>query len=404
MTRQAYPFKRFPGSSAIFLATVLFTVFFTIACSRATYAQSGDTVDDNARVNITVAGEPEVSGDFVVDSAGNITLLYVNQIHIAGLTVPEAQKAVTDKLATVYRNPQVLLKLIGRGGISVTVTGSVANPGERSLRSDAHLNDVLQIASPTVTADLTAIDITHGRPGETHSKGSLNYLSYLNDRNPVGNPPLQDGDVIFVRSKDAVPIQINIRGQVGHPGTLSVPASSTFLDAIQAAGGLNIDADRKNIGLQHTNTTDESSLDFQIAQLNPDDKGSNPTLKDGDTVIVKAVDKPNLYIIVGGVQHPGEFPLPTTPMSLLDAIGKAGGGAPRAKMKDTTITRTSTASGQPEVIHINGDDTALQARTIIMAGDSINIPPGSPAPPATNPLSMIGVLASLVALAHGLKF
>ncbi len=46
---------------------------------RPALAQTADTIDVNAVLHVTVAGEPDLSGDYRVDTDGNIQMLYVNR-------------------------------------------------------------------------------------------------------------------------------------------------------------------------------------------------------------------------------------------------------------------------------------------------------------------------------------
>lgn len=383
----------FAVGRAVF-ALALFGMAFAVTegiGARPACAQAADTLDTNAKVNITVAGEPDITGDYVVDAAGNITMLYVNQIYVKGLTVAQAQTAITKALHKIYRNPQVLVRLISLGGISVTVTGAVATPGDRVMRADARLNDLLQTDAPTPQADLSNVEITHGLPGEVHSKDVINYASYLNNQVTAGNPQLRNGDVVFVRQKDAAPIQVSIRGQVNKPGSITLPTKSTLLDALQAAGGLTVTADPKTVQIQHSAEGPASTFDYDKIQLNPADSLINPVLRDGDSVIVKGGDRPNIFTVTGGVEHPGEYPLTQSQTTLADAIAKAGGASPYAKLDQTSIVRTAP-DGTTKVIQINAADLSVQANTIVQVGDNITVTRGNPPAPKLNPLSIISAI------------
>ncbi len=359
------------------------------------HAQAAQTLDVGAKVHVTVAGEPDVSGDYTVDASGNITLLYVNAVKVAGLSTEQAAAKLASNqfLGKYYKNPQVVVTLLSAGGLTVEVDGAVATQGPRTVRTDTRLNDVMQQAGPALDADLTGIKITHGIPGQAHTTDSVNYLSFLNDQDQAGNPALQDGDVIFVPRKENVQILINIRGEVVKPGRVSVPANTTAYDAIQAAGGLTLAADRKGIAVQHANTTDQVVLNYDDAIRNPTSATDNPVLLDGDTVIVKAAATPNVYTITGAVRQPGEYDLTTPNYSLATAIGKAGGLGDRPKLKEVTITRTPPGQ-KVQTIKLDITDPTVQASTLVQPGDNITIPQGSPGA-RYDPLTIVGVLVSI---------
>lgn len=367
-----------------------------LVSTRAASAQTAQTLDAGAKIHVTVAGETDVSGDYTVDTAGNIQMLYVNQVHVAGLTTAQASSLLASKrqLGKYIKNPQVVVTLLSAGGINVEVTGAVATQGPRLVRSDARLNDVLQQAGPSLDADLGKVQITHGGPGETaHPQDTVNYSAFLNSQDSAGNPILRNNDVVFVPRKETQPINVSVRGQVAKPGRAVVPAKTTVYDAIQAAGGLLVDADRKGIAVQHANTTDQIAFDYDLALRQLDNAQTNPVLQDGDAVIVNAAPISNVYAITGAVRNPSEYPLPNTATSLEDAIGRAGGLSDRPKLKELTITR-KVGKGGAETIKRDFSNPTDRARFAVLPGDSIYIPQGSPSR-TIDPLTAISVLVGI---------
>ncbi len=355
-------------------------------------------IDAGAKIHITVAGEPDLSNDYTVDSAGNVTLLYVNQVHVGGQTAPQASKTLARALAKFYRSPQVVVTQISAGGISVELTGAVSGQGTRVVRSDSRLNDVLQQAGPGLDADLAKVQVTHGQTGQAHTTDAVNYLAFLNTQDAVGNPLLHNGDVIYVPRRDAVPIQVVVRGEVAKPGREQVAAKSTVYDALQAAGGLVQDANRQGIYLQHANTAQQSLLNYDSVLRNQTDATINPLLLDGDIIVVKAANVPNVYTITGSVRNAAQYPLNTPNFTLADAIGQAGGLGDRPKLKEITIIR-KPANGRVQTVKLDASDPTVQGNTIIQPGDNINIPQGTPGT-KIDPLTGIGILISIFGILH----
>ena len=362
---------------------------------RPASAAPADRLDINATIHVTVAGEPDVSGDYLVDSQGNITMLYVNEVHVGGLTIEQTRKEITKELSKFIKNPQVLVRLVSPGGIIVDIHGAVITQGERVVRSDTRLDDFLQAAGTTLDADLTQIKIVHGRPNQAHTTDTINYLAYLNDKDAAGNPLLHDSDVISVPKKN-IPIQINVRGQVIHPGRSDVAGTTTVYDALQAAGGLTESADRKNIYVEHANSTDKVPFDYQAASEKPGNTDVNPILIDGDTIIIDALPAPSVYTITGGVVRPSEYPL-TMRTSLADALGKAGGAQEYAHLNETQIIRTDQVTGKAQVLKIKAQDPNVQASTFIQPGDNISIPPGQPKQ-KIDALTLLSIAVSIATL------
>lgn len=402
MSYSSLPFARPRFRRSLTLALMLWAVVpggfappvqAQLAQAQQAQLAPSSVIDAGAKVHITVAGEPDLSNDYTVDNAGNVTLLYVNQVHLGGLTPARASQTLARALSKFYRNPQVVVTQISAGGISVELTGAVSGQGTRLVRSDARLNDVMQQAGPGLDADLAKVQVTHGQTGQAHTTDTVNYLLFLNTQAATGNPLLRNGDVVYVPRRDAVPIQVVVRGEVAKPGREQVPAKSTLYDALQAAGGLVQDANRQGIYLQHANTAQQSLLNYDAVLRNQTDAAVNPLLLDGDIIVVKAANVPNVYTITGSVRNPAQFPLNTPNFTLADAIGQAGGLGDRPKLKEVTIIR-KPGNGRVQTVKLDATDPTVQGNTIIQPGDNIDIPQGKPGT-KIDALTGIGILISI---------
>lgn len=384
-------------------------LLFCSAALRPAQALSGSVIDANAKLHIVVANEAQLTGDYDVDADGNITMLYINQVHVQGLTPAQAAALIrggpasggkkATGLTQFYVSPQVVVSIADQGGIAVDVTGLVTAPKHYVVRSDAHLNDVLQEAVPALNADLSKIELTRG---DTKATETINYRSYLDDKTAAGNPLLHNGDVVNVSSHDPLPISINVQGQVAKPGRFQVPANATAYTALQSAGGPTVAANPAGIVIKHfgAGPTDTIPFNYQQAGLNLTDATINPVLLDGDTIIVPAAPVLQTYTITGpGIRNPAEYPLPDgRPVTLAAAIGRAGGLTDRAKIGEVEIIRT-TPTQQTTTIKLNASDPKVQGSSLVQAGDNITIGQGSP-PTRIDPLQGIGILIALFSIFH----
>lgn len=363
-------------------------------------AQTVTTLAPNATIHVEVADEPDDSGDRTLDSNGDIQLLYVNTVHVGGMTIAGARDAITKALQKYVKSPQVVVTLVSQGGILIEVDGAVTTQGQRVVRLDSHLYDVLSPAEPTANADLEAVQIVHGLGNQPHTTSTVNFLSYVQSKQADGNPALQDGDVITVFQKQ-VAITITLRGAIVKPGAMSISNTSTVLDAIQAAGGLTPDANRKAIMVQHKSDVSGTPFDYDAAGQSPGDAGIDPVLRDGDTIVIDALATAPMITISGGVLRPAPYPLVPNE-TLCDAIGIAGGAADGAHMDKCTIVRKDPVTGKSILIPINAKDISVQASTYLQTGDNIIIPGSPPRAPAQsgtqNLLSGLGVIGLLAHL------
>lgn len=96
------------GLRAICLAILLFPAALLAedADSRAYRLAPGD------RITVTVFGQPELSGDVLIDDAGSITIPLTGPIEVKDLTVLECQKRIWDRLADgILRTPSVTVRI-----------------------------------------------------------------------------------------------------------------------------------------------------------------------------------------------------------------------------------------------------------------------------------------------------
>ena len=157
------------------------------------------------------------------------------------------------------------------------------------------------------------------------------------------------------------PVKVTVLGEVEKPGLYSLTTiSATPVTAIQAAGGITLNADVRKVSLQRqplgrSGRLAESELNLG-ALLQSGDQRQNPLLFDGDTIVVSRIDKPvpeeifalgasNLrpstvsINVVGEVKAPGRLALPAN-ITLSEAILAAGGTTPwRAKTNDIELVR-----------------------------------------------------------------
>ena len=97
---------------------------FAVATTNEYVLQAGDEID------IQVFREPELSGTFKINPAGEIRHSLAGSIPMAGKTVEEAEAYFTKKLAKDYLvNPRVVIKLVSTQSSQIVLMGEVKKPG-----------------------------------------------------------------------------------------------------------------------------------------------------------------------------------------------------------------------------------------------------------------------------------
>ena len=115
------------------------------------------------KLHIDVFGESNLSGDYIVSGSGQIAMPLVGNIQAAGLTLPQLQASVTQKLSAGYvKSPNVTVSATDLG--PYYILGEVNKPGKYSYEPD--LTVLAAVASAqgfTYRADSAHVYIKHAR-------------------------------------------------------------------------------------------------------------------------------------------------------------------------------------------------------------------------------------------------
>jgi polysaccharide export outer membrane protein len=121
---------------------------------------SGDmrtyNLEPGDRIAVTVFGQPELSGDIIVDGAGNILLPFIGAIEVKDLTVLDCQKLIHDRLADgVLRDPSVNVRISELRPLSIL--GDVRAPGVYPFRYGSSVLSAVAAAGGFAPAEPAAI-------------------------------------------------------------------------------------------------------------------------------------------------------------------------------------------------------------------------------------------------------
>lgn len=85
-------------------------------------------------IKIAVFGEPQLSGNFIVDGQGFISLALIGELQVKDMTLREVQRLIETKLKDGYlRDPQVSAEMVR--GRPYYVLGEVNRPGQYDFTS-----------------------------------------------------------------------------------------------------------------------------------------------------------------------------------------------------------------------------------------------------------------------------
>jgi polysaccharide export outer membrane protein len=184
-------------------------------------------------LEISVYNVPELSTKSRLGSNGDVYLPLIDYVHLAGLTVEEAQSLIEKRLSDggFVKNPHVSLNVDQSASQGVSLLGEVSRPGVYPVIGEPRLLDVVSAAGGFTASAGNSITITHRNQSD---KPLTVPLSRKLSDNPVSNIPVSPGDTILVHKADVV----YVVGEVGRPsGFLMDSDNLTVLKAIALAGG-----------------------------------------------------------------------------------------------------------------------------------------------------------------------
>ncbi|MBI5243893.1 MAG: polysaccharide biosynthesis/export family protein [Elusimicrobia bacterium] len=111
-------------------------------------------------LEITVYQEKDLERKVRVSPEGVISFPLIGQVQVAGLSVPEAEDAVINKLKRFYVSPQVTIFIQEYGNKQVYVLGEVKNPGSYALPTEAPLTVLEALTLAGGFSQYAAVDRT----------------------------------------------------------------------------------------------------------------------------------------------------------------------------------------------------------------------------------------------------
>jgi polysaccharide export outer membrane protein len=185
-----------------------------------------------------------------IDNDGQVTLPFVGRVKLAGLTVSDAEKQLTDQLSKFIRHPQVQLNVVESHSQPVSVFGAVRNPGAYQLEGQKNLTEILSMAGGlrpdagrilklTRRAESSPIPLPSAARDSTgnFTVAEVNVEELVRGSNPSSNVEVRPYDVISVPPAELV----YVVGQVRKPGGFIMTGREDFtvLQAVSMAEGLD---------------------------------------------------------------------------------------------------------------------------------------------------------------------
>ncbi|ESA38922.1 polysaccharide export protein [Leptolyngbya sp. Heron Island J] len=378
-------------------------------------------------ITIEVFNVPEYSGEQRVLANGNINLPAVGQLSVSGLTLAQAELAISEIYRSEVRYPQITVNLLTPRQLRIALTGEIHAPGQYTLPVGGEgqfpsLIEAIKLAGGiTQAADLKRVEIQRRVENGGTQRVVSDLAALLTQGDLTQDFPLRDGDSITITQMDEIDLQMSrqialsnigpddeeaisvaVVGEVFRPGTYNYasrttsgqsinngdanivqqPGRLTVTRALQLAGGVKPLADLRQVEVRRTTRLGESNtISLNLWQLvESGDRDQDLILQEGDTIVVPTnltassedislLTATNLspdsiaVNVVGEVEQPGPVAVAAS-TTLNQAVLAAGGFNRRAK---ETVA----------LIRLNPDGTVTQQSFEVDLAQGLN-PEGNP--------------------------
>jgi polysaccharide biosynthesis/export protein len=186
-------------------------------------------------LDVSVYNVPELSTKSRVSNNGDVYLPLIDYVHLAGLTIEEAQALIEKRLSDggFVKNPHAAVFISEYASQGASMLGEVAKPGVYPVIGEPRLFDLISAAGGFTAKAGQSVTVTHRN--QVDKPVTVPVTRKLTD-NPANNIAVSPGDTIVVQKADVV----YVVGDVSRPsGFLMDTENLTVLKAIALAGGTN---------------------------------------------------------------------------------------------------------------------------------------------------------------------
>ena len=269
-------------------------------------------------LQVSIYGVQEFNSSIPVTVEGKISIPYVGQIPVSGMTIEAATQKIKSAMAKVYSTlgsgqSKLSVSLGSIRTIKITIIGS-KQPGNYSVSSLTTVYNALYIAGgPSENGSYRNIELIRGNKVIRN----IDIYRFLVGGDQSDNVGLRDNDVI------RIPVyknRVTVEGEVKRPGIFEMKGEETFSDLISFASGFTELAYTASI-----NVVQKTDKEFKVRDIVTADFSTYKP-KSGDIFQVSKILNrfENRITIEGAVFRPNQYSF-IQGMRISDLIAKADG-------------------------------------------------------------------------------
>lgn len=283
-------------------------------------------------LQVSVYGVQEFNASVPVSLEGKVTIQYVGQIPVSGMTIEAATQKIRGAIARVYSTvasgqSQVGVNLSRIRTIRVTIIGS-KQPGNYSISSLATVYNALFLGGgPGKNGSYRNIELLRGNK----IYRSIDLYHFLVNGDQSDNVGLKDNDVIRI---PAYTQRVTVEGQVKRPGIFEMKKGETFTDLLSFASGFTDFAYTASV-----NVLQKTNKEFKVKDVASSEFNTYKPLSGDVFRVAKILNRfENRIKIEGAVFRPDTYSF-YEGMRISDLILKADGLKEDAYSKRARIIR-----------------------------------------------------------------
>lgn len=291
-------------------------------------------------LDVRVFGRPELGRETRVTNLGNVRLPFIGDVHVACLTENQLAVLITEKFKKYLRDPQVDVFVKEYKSQPVAVIGSVGAPGRFQLQRRVRLLELLTFAGgPNLNAGGVVHIIRGSAPDFCEMKetqgSSMVVRMPAPAAAPVASAPVSSGQTqASNQTSEALPDQAAIKASIDQGQALL--------------------------------------LSYKLQEVLVGTFDSNPYVRPGDIISLPETDQ---VFVIGNVVKPGPVSM-RSKVTLLQAIGQAGGFMPDAAKGRVKVARVESGTNVRKEIVYNVDDIQKKKAedVLLQPNDVIDVP------------------------------
>ncbi|PTT13224.1 sugar transporter, partial [Flavobacterium sp. HMWF030] len=286
-------------------------------------------------LQVSVYGVQEYNASIPVSVEGKVTIDYVGQISVSGMSIEAATQKIKASISRVYSTvssgqSQVSVSLSRIRTIKITIVGG-KQPGNYSISSLATVYNALHLAGgPGKNGSYRNIELI--RNNKVYK--NVDIYKFLVKGDQSDNVSLKDNDVIRI---PAYSQRVTVEGEVKRPGIFEMKKGEKFSDLLNFASGFNEFAYTASV-----NVLQKTGKELKVHDIN-ESEFKNYIPMSGDVFrITKILNRfENRIKIEGAVFRPDYYSF-NEGMRISDLITRAEGLKEDAYTKRARIIRLKT--------------------------------------------------------------